>query len=94
MAAAAAAAAPSACSRCIFRVGGVMVTGGGSRGRKGGGLGSFLLVTARGGGWCEGVLEPYGGPALVFACVILTVLVPLCVGACAHGAQFLLHTCS
>lgn len=61
VAAAAAAAAPSACSRCIFRVGGVMVTGGGSRGRKGGGLGSFLLVTARGGGWCEGVWSPTEG---------------------------------
>lgn len=30
----------------------------------------------------------------MFACVILTVVVPLCVGACAHGAQFLLHTCT
>lgn len=30
----------------------------------------------------------------MFAYVILTVVVPLCVGACAHGAQILLHTCS
>lgn len=30
----------------------------------------------------------------MFACVILTVVVSLCVGAYAHGAQFLLHTCS